>query len=166
MLRREIIFKNGGFQAFDLSLSCGEDEVWLFQTLRNCEKVAFVPEALYYWRPREGSSTRTEIITDKRLSVLDAKRIMLSLLPDNDRIRRLARGRTYNECFPLKVKAYCTGNKKAFRRISKEIRPMWWDWIRSPEVIPMRKCKLLVLEAEILCRLPRKLVKKTYTLTH
>ncbi len=162
---RDLVFKDGIFQPFDSALDYGEDEVWVFQILRNCKKVSFVPEPLYYWRPREGSITRLRTITDKNMTLLDAKKKALSLLPNDARLQKIARGRVFNDCFSLKVLAYCSGDKEAQRTVSREIRSMLWDWIRSPEVIFLRKCKLCVLEVEMLCRLPVKLVRKTDALT-
>lgn len=166
LFRRELVFREGRFQAFDPSLSFGEDEVWLLQVLRHGKSFAFVPEALYDWLPREGSITRYETVTEKQLSLLNAKEKTLALLPDDTEIRSLARGRIYNDCFYLKVRAYSTGNKAALRRIRHALRPMWRDFIRSPDVIPLRKCKLMFMEAEMRCGLPGKLVRKTEALTH
>lgn len=166
IFRRSLVFGSDEFVHFDCSLSFGEDEVWLLEALRNCHSVAFLPEALYYWRPREGSVTRTSIVTEKQLSILDAKRKTLSLLPDDSNICKLARGRIYNDCYYLKILAYCTGDRVALHKITRELRPMWRDWIRSKDVILLRKCKVILLEAELMFGFPAVLVKKTEAVTH
>ena len=166
LFRRRLIFQDAHLVNFDPALAFGEDEVWLLEVLRDGKRTAFVPEALYYWRPREGSVTRSATLTGKQMSIFDAKARSLSLLPDDDSIRILARGRIYNDCFSLKVQAYCTGDKSALARIRKELRPMWRDWIRSRELIFLRKCKVLLIDLEMLLRLPAGVVYRTHELTH
>ena len=166
LFRRELVFRDGGPVRFDASLTFGEDEVWLLEVLRDCRATAFLPQAMYYWRPREGSVTRTETLTEKQMSVLTAKEKTLSLLPNDADIISLARGRVYNDCFFLKVQAYCAGNTAALHRISQAIRPMWRDWALSDNYIFLRKCKVLILNVEMLLKLPKRLVERTNALTH
>lgn len=167
LFSRKIVFNNNDqYIQFDPTLAFGEDEVWLLQVLRQSKRTAFVPEALYYWRPREGSVTRSDTITEKMMSILAAKRKTLLLLPDDAGICRLARGRIYNDCYMLKVMAYCTGDRKALQKINEELRPMQWDWICSADVLLLRKLKLLMMEAEMKCGAPTELIKKTYAITH
>ena len=109
LISKRLVFITGQPTLFDTDLSFGEDEVWLLQVLRDCKAVSFVPEPLYYWRAREGSVTRFGTITERQLSILKAKKKTLQLLPDDRRLLRLARGRIYNDCFWLKVQAYCSG---------------------------------------------------------
>lgn len=164
--RRGLIFKEGGLVRFDRTLSFGEDEVWLLEVLRDCQRTSFLPQAMYYWRPREDSMTRSAALTDKKMSIFDAKAQSLSLLPDDKSISRLAKGRIYNDCFSLKVQAYCTHDKYALARIRRELRPVWQDWILSRDLLLLRKCKVLLLEAEMLLHLPKSLVYWTNELTH
>ena len=166
MFRRELVFRKGKPARFDPTLAFGEDEVWLLKVLQGCKRTAFLPRALYYWRPREGSVTRSATLTDKQMSIFDAKAQSLSLLPDEESIRTIARGRIYNDCFSLKVQAYCTGDKSTLARIQKELRPMWRDWIHSRELTFLRKCKVLLLDSEMLLHLPAVLVNNTNELTH
>ena len=161
MFRWELIIRDKKAHPFDLSLSFGEDEVWLLEVLSGCGFVAFLPQALYYWRPREGSITRSERITERQLSVLNAKKKTLALLPNNPSLKRLARGRIYNDCHYLKTQAYLTNNTEAMRRVSEAIRPMWKDWLLSGDVRLFRKVKLMLLEAEMFFQFPKDIVKKT-----
>ena len=149
LFRRDLVFRAGGPVRFDPALAFGEDEVWLLEVLRHCERTAFLPEALYYWRAREGSVTRSDTLTEKQMSIFEAKTQALRLLPDDAAIQTLARGRCYNDCFYLKVLAYCTGDKAAFKTASRRLRPMWRDWTRSGDVIFLRKCKVLMVDMEM-----------------
>lgn len=158
VFRRELVFTAEGPVRFDTSLSFGEDEVWLLEVLCRGRRTAFLPEALYHWRAREDSITRAHTVTDKQLSIFAAKEKTLSLLPDDPAVRRLARGRIYNDCYLLKVRAYCLGDAAAFRFVKSCLRPFFRDWLRSRDVLLLRKGKVLALEAEMLLRLPRGLV--------
>lgn len=158
LFRRELIFREGGPIRFDPALAFGEDEVWLLELLREAGRTAFVPEALYFWRPREGSVTRSGILTEKQMSILKAKAQSLHLLPDDDAIRTLARGRIYNDCYSLKVQAYCAGDKAAFKTVSRQLQPMRGDWVRSSELMRLRKLKVLLLELEMLLHIPAAII--------
>ena len=166
LFRRALVFRGEGPVRFDPSLAFGEDEVWLLEVLCDAKRSAFVPEALYTWRPREGSVTRASVVTEKQLSIFRAKAQSLRLLPDNAALRALARGRIYNDCFQLKVQAYCSDNEAAFSIISQQLRPMWRDWLRSDNMVFLRKCKVLMMDAEMLLHLPKAIVHWTNELTH
>lgn len=161
IFKRNLLFRDNCFPQFDCSLAFGEDEVWLLEVLQHSARVAFLPHALYYWRPREGSASRPEVLTSKQLSIFAAKRKTFYLLPDDEAIRSLARGRIFNDCYSLKVLAYINGNYKYMQIVERELKPMWWDWIRSNDVRLVRKIKVLILEAEMFLHLPKSIVKKT-----
>lgn len=165
VFRRELVFKEGGPVGFDTALSFSEDEVWLLEVLRYCERTAFLPEALYYYRPREDSVGRTAVLTDKKLTILAAKAKSLCLLPDDAAICTLARARMYNDCFKMEVMAYCGGNKNAMRSIKKAINSMRHDCLCSSEFRIMRKLKVLLLEFEMLLHMPKGIVRWTDELT-
>lgn len=161
LFRRDLIYREGNPVRFDPALSFGEDEVWLLEVLRRAGRTAFVPEALYTWRPREGSVTRSETLTAKQMSTLKAKEQALRLLPDDASVQALARGRIFNDCFTLKVQAYCAGEREVLQAIKQALQPMRRDWMRSSDVPFLRKCKVLMLEAEMLLHMPLGLIKWT-----
>ena len=84
---------------FDTALSFGEDEVWLLRVLKHAERIAFLPVPLYHWRKREGSATRFKRVTERQLSLLEAKKQSFSLLPEKEAIVRLAKSKMFNDCF-------------------------------------------------------------------
>lgn len=165
LFSRQIIYTAGKPLLLDEDIAVGEDEVWLFQALRELKSMAFVPEALYHWRPRSGSATRNEIVSDKKMSVFRAKKRALEIIPQTEKVQTLARSVVYNDCYGLKVLAYCTGNKKAYKRIVSELKPMRKYWLKCKDTPLMRKMKVGVMETEMLFRLPKKLVAYTNTLT-
>lgn len=161
LFRRDLLFLSGGPIRYDPALAYSEDEVWLLEVLRNCRRTAFLPEPLYYWRPREGSVGRADALTEKQMTIIEAKSKTLSLLPDDAAIRLLARGQMYNDCFNMKVKAYCGGNKEAICRIDQTIRAMRHDLLRTPEIRLVRKLKIQLIEMQMLLRLPKGIVSWT-----
>ncbi len=166
IFRRDLVFWEGGPVRFDPALAHSEDEVWLLEVLRNCKYTAFLPVALYFYRPREDSVGRTAVLTEKKMTILAAKAKSFRLLPDDAAIRTLARARMYNTCNEMKVQAYCGGNKKAMRMIAKATGPMLHDFLRSSELRLMRKAKVLLIQLEMLLHMPRGLVNWTNELTH
>ena len=158
LFRRNAIRKGDEIILLDDTLSFGEDEVWLVTVLGNCKKISFVPEALYHWRPRAGSVTRFKTISEKQLSLLRAKDIALKLLPNRRDVIELAKSRTFNDCFLMKVQAYCTGDKNNYRTISEALAPMKSSWWRSSDPPVMRKIKVILMEALMAINAPKRLV--------
>ncbi len=163
LFRRNVVFLEQGPVMFDTSLAFGEDEVWLITVLSKCRKMAFVPEVLYHWRPREGSTARDSEISKKRLSIVKSKRSALRFLKRKD-VRELAEGRMYNDCYSIKVDAYCAGNKAVYRMMEKTLRPLRRFWVCSREVSKIKKIKMLLLEIEMRLGMPRVLVRYTNSL--
>ena len=59
LFRREVLLDSEGrFIEFSSDISVGEDGLWLSKVLKNVEKAAAVPQALYYWKRRENSATQ------------------------------------------------------------------------------------------------------------
>lgn len=161
LYRKEIIIVNGGFIMMNPDLFWGEDEVWLAQVLCNCRRVAFVPEALYHWRPTEVSATRNTVVTEKQMTLLTAKQQAMQLLPKDERLQQLVRARMFNDCYDLKVRAYVSGDREKFQEISKVLAGMKKEWMRSSDPPLIRKIKVQMMETEIASGLPGKLVQLT-----
>lgn len=161
LFRRGAVIRNGRGIAFPEKLSFGEDEVWLLRVLQNARRIVFLPEPLYHWRKREGSITQFSGITERERGLITAKKAALKLLPPDPAIRMLAEGRTWNDCFALKLQAYYTQDRDSFRRISAALAPMKKAWICSGDVPVLRKLKVLVLEMEMRLRLPVVFVRMT-----
>lgn len=164
LYRRSAVEQNGEPVLMDTSLDFGEDEVWLLQVLKQCRRIAFLPEALYEWIYRVGSVTRTEHVTKKQLTIFKAKEKTLSLLPEDRDIQLLARGRIYNDCHSLKVRAYCTSDRAAYRQVTEALRPMKRDWLRSKDPPGIRKIKFLLTDAGMKLRLPVSWIQALYSI--
>ena len=160
LFRRETVFPNGRLIAMDPSLAFGEDEVWLSRVLRRCRSFAFVPEPLYHWRPREGSASRFDRVTDRQMTVLKSKQLAMENLPQDESVQNLVKSRMYNDCFSLKAQAYCTGDRERYRIIAETIAPMRRYWLRSGDPTILRKGKVLLMELAMALRLPGPFVWK------
>lgn len=145
LFRREAIFSKDGMILMDRDLSFGEDELWLIQVLSRCDRIAFFPQALYHWRPREGSITRFDGVTEKQMSIFTAKRRAMALLPEEKRIRKLAQSCLFNNCYKLKVQAYCADDQTNYSILSRELRKSRMAWLLSPDPPLLRKCKVMLM---------------------
>lgn len=158
--RREALIKDGAFIQMDPKLSWGEDEVWLAQVLKNCSRVSFVPEALYHWRPTQHSATRNQCITDRQMTLFEAKKRAMKLLPQDTGLQNLVKARLYNDCFSMKVTAYATQDWKKYRKIDRILSGIKPVWMRSSDSSPIRKLKVLLMDAGMMLHLPGKWVQR------
>lgn len=150
LFRRECLLKNGELITFDPALSIGEDEVWLMRVLCNCNRFVFDPTPFYHWRSRSGSATRVSKLSERRLSILKAKQIAITLVaPYGADLVRLAKSRLFNDCYHLKYMAYTFGDREQLQRINEQLRPMRRDWLICHDSPPLRKIKGLTLECLI-----------------
>ena len=161
LFRRKAIERKGQPIQMDPALSWGEDELWLADVLSGCDKMAFVPEALYYWRPRAGSATRNNIVTDQHLSVLRSKKRAMALLPQDGATQRLVRARMFNDCYSLKVMTYCAKDREKYGLVSRELNEIRKDWMRSDDPTLIRKLKVALMECEMKLGLPARVVELT-----
>ena len=161
LFERSVIFKNQKPVCFNENYYIGEDEVWLAEVLARCEKVAFVPEPLYYWMPQKGSATRTGGLSDKQMTVLETKKAAMKTLPQTPKTRPLLEAAMYNDCHSYKVTAYCTRDGENYKLITDTIRPMKQSWRKSNKASRMNKIKVILLDTEMALRLPVSLVQVT-----
>lgn len=161
LFRREVVERGGRPIQMDTSLSWGEDELWLAEVLSGCKRMAFVPEILYYWRPREGSATRNNVVKERHLSVLKSKKRAMALLPQDVATQRLIKARMFNDCYSLKVMTYCAKDWEKYRIVSQELREIRDEWMKSGDPSLMRKVKVALMECEMKLRLPGRLVQST-----
>lgn len=157
---RKAIFRQEGVVLMDPSLAYGEDEEWLFRVISRCERLTFVPDPCYHWRPRTGSRTRTVRIDECHLSLLKAKQKVIRMLPDDPEVRRFARGRMFNDCHILKVNAYLSGQADLYTRVSGEIGNARCDWLRTSGISLARKVKVIVLDILMRIRAPKTFVRR------
>lgn len=168
LFRREAVFckENNSNKLepirFEEGLVIGEDEVWLAKVLHNSLRVSFVPEALYHIRPRQGSATRKAKLTEREMTVFTAKWKAMKFLPQDREVQELCKAVMFNDCYSYKVRAYCAGDKKHFRKIEKILGKAKKYWIKSDKAKPLFKAKVHVLEAEMKMGFPRSLVNFTY----
>ena len=156
-------FRRGaiGDVLFDETLRFGEDEIWLLQALKRCQRITFFPEPLYHWRKREGSITRFSHVSATQLSLLKAKEISFKLIPQTPEIQLLARSKMFNDCFFIKLQAYCTEDWENYRKVAAILKPYKAPWLKCYDTPLMRKAKVLAMELEMALRFPGGIVRFT-----
>lgn len=157
---REAIFRQDGPVLLDPNLAYGEDEAWFFKVFSKCRKVSFVAKPLYHWRPRKESITRTIRITEKHLSLLQAKKQVLEMLPNDESIQRLARGRIFNDCHILKVYAFLSDQANYYKDIKQQLSPYKRQWLTSGDVTLARKVKVMILDLLMTVKAPRNIIQR------
>lgn len=160
LYRRETIYSDGSFIHLLEDISYGEDEIWLFEVLSRCKKITFLPEPLYHWRARNDSMTKSRRVTEKTLTLIEAKKKVLAILPLRKDIQEYARAFTYYALFTLKVTAYCEGNTEALEKLNNAINEMNIEicFNRSEHIPQIMKIKNRLLCSLLNINANRKLV--------
>ena len=139
----------------DSAYSFGEDEVWLYEVLRERRSITYIPKALYHWRPREDSMVRTSVLTKKKMSIIDAKKKTLELLPPSKPVQRTARGAIYNGATELRTIAYITKDSENYKRLKAFMQPFFFDFLRTSDLRIVRKIKVMILNICMNIRMPK-----------
>ena len=163
LFRRECLRTQDGLLRFDETLAIGEDETWLLRLLPGLRRVAFCPEPLYCWTMRPDSASRRETVSARALTVLSAKRQAIALAaPFGEELTALTRSRFLNDCYHLKVFAYRAHDRALMKRLRREFREMRPSWLRSGDVPPLRKAKVLCMELLMLLHAPSAWVDRCF----
>ena len=163
LFRREVIFREHGPILMDPSLSFGEDEVWLYEVLQGCNRISFLPKALYHWRRREESLSRAKALTENRMSIVEAKKRALELLPSSRTVQSLMKGYTYNNLHNLKIEAYKTKDWENYNIIVPFIKPFRWPFLKTSEIGLIRKTKVVLLDCCMYFRMPPAIIDAIYS---
>lgn len=127
------------------------------------QRIAFCPEALYCWTMRPQSASRKETVSPRALTVLEAKELSIALTePFGRELTDLARSRYLNDCYHLLVFAYRAKDRVLLQRIRRAFRPMRPYWLRSSDVPPLRKAKVLCMDLLMLLHAPSSLVDHVF----
>ena len=125
LFRREVLLDTEGrFIEFSSDISVGEDGLWLSKVLKNAEKAAAVPQALYYWKRRENSATQggTVIRTDDAyLTVLKAYREMTLEIGDKPAGKIMCK-KYLGTCRDCMVQAYREKKSELKKALAERIR--------------------------------------------
>ena len=74
----------------------------------------------------------------------------------------LTHSRLLNDCYHLKVYAYRSHDRQTMRTLDAAFRPVRRDWLRSKDVPPLRKLKVLCMEGLMLAHAPVSLVDRAF----
>lgn len=163
LFTRNTIFKGNSYTKFDESLKCGEDEVWLVEVVQNAKKVAYLKEELYYWRVRENSAFRDDLITDTKVTDVVAQERALELIKDKksqayDRIMERLNEKSYHYL----VKSYIENQDEYVAKLTVFRRKYSQYWYHSKKNALLTKFKRRLIEFCIVIKMNRKFVEKIY----
>ena len=160
LINRDSIFVDNGYIAMMPDLSYGEDEVWIYEVFQNCSTISFLPESLYYWRNRESSITKEKRVTEKTLSLIEAKKRALQVLPQIEKVQTMAKAHAYYALFTLKVFAYCEPNVQVMHVIHAALEELELKkyWKQSKEITLTMKAKNELLTILMRMKASRKMV--------
>lgn len=155
MFHREVIFRNQGAILMDPALSFGEDEVWLYEVLQGCKCISTVPRALYHWRIRGNSLSNAKALSKNRMSIVEAKKKALELLPSSEAVQSFMKGKTYDDLHNMKIEAYNTKDWDNYHIITSFINPFRWAFLKTLEISLTRKIKVVLLDCCVFLRMPQ-----------
>ena len=144
---------------FDPKLKIGEDELWVVEALKNANRIALLPEPLYYYRVRKDSASMDYSLSEARLSEVASQRRVLEEIMDygSDELTLLAQERLYYRGQIVMKCAFYHGNYEQFFRIDKEIDPERKIWFANHGNF-LGSCRRKLVEAMMRMRFPRPLV--------
>ena len=125
LFRREVLLDTEGrFIEFSSDIAVGEDGLWLAKVMKNADKAAAVPQALYYWKRRENSATQggTVIRTDDAyLTVLKAYREMTLEIGDKPAGKIMCK-KYLGTCRDCMIQAYREKKPELKKALAERIR--------------------------------------------
>lgn len=147
LFKREIIYGlDNSFIKFDKNLKVGEDEIWLIEVVQNAKKVAYINDELYYWRVREESVYRNNLITEARVQDVEAQTRALEILNDDEApVYWEIYNRLNCKIYDFAVKAYIN-NQTDYYNIFMEYKNKYSaDWFKSDRVMLQTKIKRKII---------------------
>lgn len=125
LFKREVLLDSEGrFIEFSGDISVGEDGLWLSKVLKNAEKAAAVPQALYYWKRRENSATQGGAVIrtdDAYLTVLKAYREMTLEIDDKPAGKIMCK-KYLGTCRDCMIQAYREKKPELKKALAERIR--------------------------------------------
>lgn len=161
LFRRKVIMRGNLPILLEQDLYIGEDELWLIQVMKNCEAFIFVPKSCYHCRPRIGSATRIDSVTEKRMSVLTAKRRVIQELEGYKRAKMYAQSDMYTSGIMMLIQCYTRREKEKQTQLRQVLKDTRMSWLKANTMPMMGKLKMILLELEMFFRLPASIVKGT-----
>lgn len=164
LFRRNAVMPDGHPILLEQEFHIGEDELWLIQVMKNCETFSFVPKPCYHYRSRIGSATRTEKVTDKRMSVLTAKRRAIQELSGYGRAESYAKSALYIQAMAMMVQCFLQGEKEKQVLFHQTMKPLRKDMLKRQDLYLLSKLKMVLPEMEMSIGLPAGIVRETKNL--
>ena len=161
LFRRNVIMPGDNPILLEQDLYIGEDELWLIKVMKNCGTFMFIPKLCYHYRARPGSATRIDSVTEKRMSVLMAKRRAIQELDGCERAIIYAQSAMYLGGMWMMIQCYVQGEREKQAVLRRTLKSVRKSFLKAYDIPAMSKLKMILLELEMLFRLPVGIVKAT-----
>ena len=144
---------------FHNNIYIGEDELWLIEVLKRANKIITMPDTLYYYRKRLGSTTLQKGLTKIRLSELDSQKLVLDEISayKSKKLTQLAQERLYFVGQKLMKEAFYQGEYDLFKKIDSDINDARCIWYKHHKNI-LGSARRILVEYMMRIRLPRKII--------
>ena len=162
LFKREVIVRTAKTILMDPELSYGEDEVWLYEVLRECRRVCYVSDPLYHYRKTENSLSKKNNLSKEFMTLLKAKDRAVEMLPSTGETRSIFGKRYYYDLLRLKMIGYMSRDRRYNRTLKEHMKRYQADWFKSKEISTRRKFKDVLVNICMAIRMPRIIVKKIY----
>lgn len=163
----KLIFIDDSIHLFDENLTIGEDEVWLIGLLKSVKKAVWIEKPLYIWNQREGSITHTKKFEVWKMSELDAKKKVISILmseEENKEIICLAKRRLNISLIRYTRITYFAGRKQEFESIiqMRKGKVKIADYFHLENATLKYELKIFLCDIGIMLHLPAKILQKFF----
>ena len=124
----------------------GEDEVWLFKVLQNCNRVFLGGKALYNWTVREGSASRNDTFTNDKMKLLEVEEFVYHVAQQTGKkVELIAGANQFINIYNLLISAYVAGDREAQKILFLNIKKYYIIWLKSDGSFLGKIKKVLVL---------------------
>lgn len=161
LFRRNAIMTGDKPILLEQDLYFGEDELWLIKVMKNCGTFMFIPKPCYHYRPRVGSASRIDSVTEKRMTGLTAKRSAIQELDGYKRAMLYAQSALYLKAMTMKIQCYVQGEREKQALLRQVLKSVRKSGLKAYDTPVMSKLKMILLELEMILRLPVGIVKAT-----
>ncbi len=150
---------------FNRKLHVGEDELWLVQLLKKCDSVICINSPLYYYRNRKESLSRSSILSLKKISNIECKKLVIQETFDLPiHIKKISEARYYSVCISLLLQSK---NHSDLKFIKEKIDWTYWkkyrkSFLKDNNTSVRHRCFFLLSELFIsmnLCFLIKLIIK-------
>ena len=165
LFKKELIYSGNDFVHFDSSLKCGEDELWLFEVILKANKVVYIPDELYNWRIRRGSTYHKNDVSDIKVMDVVAQEKVLAVIDDKESLVYAKLMLNINKkIYQYLVNSYLQNKNEYYCIFYKYYKIYTPYWFKSDSVSLLAKIKRIIIVSSMKLKLNRKFVQMIFNL--